>query len=149
MQQEERGASVSTFSIVSWMSPPTGAFVGGIKSFQKKARQNHNATDRWNAFLRVLKCPCEGVKSKDHTSGWRIGTQPASFSYSSIASAILVVMYAEHCGKRLCKGETNRGGGGERSCQKTQMMDRLRHTQGHISEWHWKGIVGYSRTDVT
>lgn len=28
-----------------------------------------------------------------------MGTQPASFSYSSIASTILVVMFAKHCGK--------------------------------------------------
>lgn len=45
-------------------------------------------------------CSSEGVNPSDHTSGWRIGTQPASFSYSSIASAILVVMLAEHCGKQ-------------------------------------------------
>lgn len=87
----------------------------------KKTRHNHTvarARACSNAVSRAFVCPREGVTSGEHTSGWRIGTQPASFSYSSIASAILVVMLAEHCGKReaVQGGKQTEGeeGGGER-----------------------------------
>lgn len=51
--------------------------------------------------------PVQRCRAKQLTSGWRIGTQPASFSYSSITSAILVVNLAKHYGTQ-CSVETNR-----------------------------------------
>lgn len=72
-----------------------------------------------------------GEKSSEHTSGWRIGTQPASFSYSSIASTILVVMFAKHCGKRedvLGKQTVEEE---KSTCQKPQMKDGQYHAEDH------------------
>ncbi len=77
MQQEE-GASVSTFSIVSYLPPPTGGFAGGIR-VSEKGRQNHTATHlqasatcfvyvRRSVRRRVLRGPYLGMKNRDAAS---------------------------------------------------------------------------------
>lgn len=82
-------------------------------------------------------CSSEGVNPSDHTSGWRIGTQPASFSYSSIASAILVVMLAEHCGKQeAVQGGTIEEEGRKRreDLSETLVMYRSQHIIERMSK---------------
>lgn len=106
-------ASVSHFSIVSYLTPPPPPVVlQGALLFPRTSCYTH--ANRFCIFLWMFSCVRTGSRRKGFTSGWRIGTQPASFSYSSIASTILVVMLAEHCGKReAALVETNRGGGGD------------------------------------
>lgn len=99
----ERGLALAPLASLAGCHPPTGGFAGGI-GFSKKIKKGENTEPparraRWRLYFAFM-CLSEGVNPSDHTSGWRIGTQPASFSYSSIASAILVVMLAEHCGKQ-------------------------------------------------
>lgn len=108
----EGGASASCLSVASWMPPPNAAAGsrGREAGKPKQATVNKAGEHSPSGFH----CEPRGVHTKEPTSGWRIGTQPASFSYSSIASAILVVMLAEHCGKQEGGNRQRRGGGCQR-----------------------------------
>lgn len=77
MQQEE-GDSVSTFSIVSCLPPPTGGFAGGI-GVSKKARQNLTDTHTQAAVMsfvyvhicvrrREVQEPYLGMENRDAAS---------------------------------------------------------------------------------
>lgn len=109
--------------------PPHRWFCRGHRCFHKPAAKplHYTRATCVHAFCDYLREWRKTLRWMVFTSGWRIGTQPASFSYSSIASTILVVVFAKHCGKgEAALGETNRGGGGGGGGRKNRRRKRKR-----------------------
>lgn len=78
----------------------------GASWFSKSTANLHCCADQEQCKTVICIFLRAKMRAMQHTSGCRMGTQPASFSYSSIASAILVVNVAEHCGN--CSVERNK-----------------------------------------
>jgi hypothetical protein len=102
----------------SWFSQNTANLYGLVDSDMYKIHPRYN--------------PVQRCRAKHLTSGWRIGTQPASFSYSSITSAILVVNLAKHYGTQRSVETNRRIGSDVRSKRCSRLTNRPAIFWGYI-----------------